>query len=813
MNRIAQLSTSLALIALAAPAAAQGVPTPEEHLGRALGTDFELADWAEVSGYYERLAAASPRVTLENLGQTTEGRDFLRSVITSERNHARLETIRAMAARIADPRGLSETDRAALVEEAPLVLFITPTMHATETAATEMAMRLAYELSTSDEEPWATAREELVVVLFPTINPDGLDRVVHWYREHVGTPYEATGLLELYQWYSGHDNNRDWFGLAQAETRLVTEQIYGVWHPQVYWDVHEQGSTSERFFVPPFRDPLNPNLDPGIITAIDALGSRILWDMTREGLTGISTGVTYDMWWNGGNRNVPVRHNIIGLLTEAAGVDIATPLFLQQSRLRPPGDLPTYGPSNRFPDPWPGGWWRLADIHEYELAFARSLLGTLSRDRATFLRNSLDAAQRCIDRGIDGAPRAWILPAGQRDVGATRRLCDILLRHGVELHVAQDDFVADGRDWPAGSVVILGEQPYSAHVKDLLEVQRYPEGSAPYDVAGWTLPLLLGVRRVEVMEAFDAPLTQVTDAARAVAGIGGAGAGDARELDAAESDTWPRLFEALDRSIATTWVSSGDSAGRWALGAGGENDHGWPVVTSLPRIGVYAPWQGLMNEGWLRWVLDTFELPFVRVRNEMLRAGELDDFLDVLIIPSFSERQLDHGRSPGTVPEQYTRGLDPEGAVAIEEFVRGGGTLVTMASSADWAIELFELPVRDVTGDGGFSCPGSVLRTVPVEHTLTAGLPRSQAVFFSRSAAWEVDAEDDVDVLLRYAPSRVLLSGWIQGEDVIQNRAAWVRARRGEGSIHLFAFRPQYRSWSQATFPLLFRAVLLGGAK
>ena len=165
-------------------------------------------------------------------------------------------------------------------------------MHSTETAGTEFGMDFAWNLITSDAEPYRTAREQLVVVLVPTVNPDGLDEVVHWYREHVGTPYEATGLLRLYQHYAGHDNNRDWFGLALEETRLVTEQIYKVWHPTVYWDVHQQGSTGERFFVPPFRDPLNPNLDAGVVTAIDALGSRALFDMTSEGLTGISTGVS-----------------------------------------------------------------------------------------------------------------------------------------------------------------------------------------------------------------------------------------------------------------------------------------------------------------------------------------------------------------------------------------------------------------------------------------------------------------------------------------------------------------------------------------
>src|SRR5690606_4027719 len=145
-----------------------------------------------------------------------------------------------------------------------------------------------------------------------------------------------------------------------------------------------------------------------------------------------------------------------------------------------------------------GGWWRLRDVIDYEHAFARSLLGSIAREPGIWTANALEAAERAIARGAAGAPRAWIVPSDNADVAAARRLCDALLASGVELGVAERDFAADGRRWPAGSVVIAAEQPYGTHVKDLFEVQQYPDGDPPYDVAGWTLPLLLGVRRVEV---------------------------------------------------------------------------------------------------------------------------------------------------------------------------------------------------------------------------------------------------------------------------------------------------------------------------
>jgi hypothetical protein len=815
-------------------AVAQDVTAPGAFLGRPVGADFELADWSEVSGYHRLLGEESPRVSVEVIGQSTKGRDFLLTVVSSEENMARLDEIRAVSARLADPRGLADAEVPGLLARGRPVLFVSLGMHSNETAAPQFGMELAHRLAMSDAEPYRSAREQLVVVIAPCLNPDGMDEIVAWYRQTVGGPYEAADLLELYQEYAGHDNNRDWFMLSQAETRLVSEQLYSVWRPQVYWDVHQQGQRNERLFVPPFRDPLDPNLDPGVIAGIDALGSRALLDLTRAGLTGVSTGVTYDMWWNGGNRNVPVRHNIIGLLTEAASVNIASPVFMPRDTLRAPSGLDGYAPSNRFPAPWPGGWWRLRDIIDYEHAFAESLLGSLAREPQVWMRNTLEAARRSVAAGADGAPRAWILPADNRDPDAVRRLADSLLLTGVELHVATEPLSADGRRWPAGSLVIRRDQPYGQHVKDLFEVQRYPDGDPPYDVAGWTLPLLMGVHRVEVVGEIEGALRRVSGADEAVAAFAPLTEAERESgpLDSARGDSWRAVIARLADGGHASFATSGAEAGSFRLsggqgslagapgagsapGAGDEGDTAL-TVSRLPRIGLYAPWSGSMDEGWMRWVLDTWELPYVRVRNEMLRAGGLSDLLDVLILPGVGARQLDDGRAHGSVPAAYSGGLDPEGAVAVEEFVRGGGTLVAVEDSCAWAIELFGLPLEDVTrteAGRGFACPGSVLRAVPADAPLAAGLPASLAVFFSRSAAFRVEAESggglEPEVLLRYAGARLLLSGWIREEQVIEGQAAWVRVGVGKGRVHLFGFRPQYRSWSQGVFQLLFRTLLL----
>ncbi|MDZ4772541.1 MAG: M14 family metallopeptidase [Planctomycetota bacterium] len=806
-----------------ARAQSAAVTTPEAHLGHALAADFTLPDWNTVRGYFEKLDGESPRVVFEKLGSTAEGRDFVLATISSEANVANLAALKRYNALLADPRGATPEQRSEALEQGRVFLCISNAMHATECAAPQFAMQFAYELATSDAEPWKSTREQCVVLVIPCTNPDGLDLVSDWYKANVGTPFEATELTRLYQLYAGHDNNRDWFTLTQPETRLVTKLLYETWRPQVYWDVHQMGARAERMFVPPFRDPLNPNLDPGIITAINLLGTRAQLDMTREGRTGVASGGTFDMWWNGGNRNVPVRHNIVGLLTEAASCKLATPIFQQKNDLTAPDGVKGYVPSNKFPTPWPGGWWRLASIVDYEMSFARSLIGSLARERRFFLENALEAADRTLAAGRGDGVQAWIIPADQRDRGATRRLADVLIATGIELHVADAEVSADGRLYPKGSIVIRRDQPYGSHVKDLFEVQRYPAGDPPYDVAGWTLPSLFGVRRVEVNELVASASHRVRDADEAVRGIRlDVQAGEARS--ARDSDAWKSLFSGLAAGKSFAFETRADVAGRFVANSISADAF---AIARMPRIGLYSPWSGDMDEGWMRWVFDTFGVKYTIVRNEMLRAGALGDFLDVLVLPGVGAGELDKGRASGSVSEDFTGGLDPEGAVAVEEFVRTGGSLVAVGASTKWAIELMNLPVVDVTAAPEakeFSCPGSVLRTVPgTLPPFTTDLDESIAVFFSRGLAFREMTEKEridagttkrtVDVVLRYAPTRLLMSGWIQKPELIEDRAAWARVGHGTGNVHLFGFRPQYRGWSHAAFQLLFRAIVLEAKK
>ncbi|MFN0059020.1 MAG: M14 family metallopeptidase [Planctomycetota bacterium] len=850
------MASLAALLVLASQTFLLAAPpqSPNEFLGRPICADFELADWEAIARYFRELDLASERIVVERVDGTTEGRDFLIAIISSEENLRNLPELKRKARRIADPRGLGATERAELLASARPFVFISCNMHSTEIASAEMSMQLAHELATSEAEPWKSARRELVVVLIPSVNPDGQDQVVKWYRQIRGTPFEAADLTELYQLYAGHDNNRDWFMLSLQETRIVTRLLYREWLPQVYWDVHQQGSKRERMFVPPFRDPLNPNLAPGVVCGIGALGARMLFDLTTEGLTGVSTGVTYDLWWAGGNRNIPLRHNMVGLLTEAASANLASPMFLPISELVAPRDIETgYRPSNRFPLPWPGGWWRVGDIAKYELAAARSLLASVAREPRTYLQITLDAATEAAREKADDPPFAWLLTPDIRDRNALARLLNSLIESGVEVESAQAPFQADGLAYAAGTLIIRRAQPYGEYVKDLFEVQRYPDGPAPYDVAGWTLPLLLGVRRVEVITRFEVATQRATTVAAALAALPRAprAALPWPALDGLDGESFRGVIALLaagvpvgqlraakeDDVIGDFVVANEDEVRARAVLAPmqielrsvvrAEKTEAFANSTRplrLPRLGLYAPWTSSMDEGWTRWVLEHYELPYQRVRNEAIRAGRLNDWLDVLILPNISEETLRNGRREGSVFPRFAGGLEPEGLVAIEEFVRAGGVLITFEQSSDFAINLFALPLENVAaakGDDGFKCPGSILRTVVVDDTeWTAGFDNSQPVFFSDSRAYRIKAKEKdkekedlkkhprIDTLLRFPESSVLLSGWVKKPDQIAGAGAWLTASIDAGRVHLFSFRPQYRSWSQTTFKMLLRAIL-----
>ncbi|MBN2289473.1 MAG: peptidase M14, partial [Candidatus Glassbacteria bacterium] len=686
----------------------------------------------------------------------------------------------------------------------------------------------------------------------PSANPDGQQMIVDYYDKYLGTDYEGGMLPWLYHHYAGHDNNRDWFFLNLAETDALVDILYGDWHPQVLVDVHQMGSAGVRMFVPPFYGPPNPNYPSLIWNQIELLGTAMKYGLAAAGKTGVGSNAYYSAWYQGSVRPNATQHNITALLTESASVRIATPVFIDPSELRgTEKGLPEYEPRLNFTEPWPGGWWRLRDIVDYQIISQKALIGACSKYRREFLDAFYRMAGDALHLSGRGAPWAYLVPPGQDSPGSVARMLKIFERTRCEMHRAGRSFQVDEGVFPEGTVVLELDQPYGRFIKDLLElkeypdVRKYPEGPPmpPYDNAGWSVGLMMGVEVVEVQSPFVAQLELLEAAPLPPALCSGSPA----LLDCRDVNSY-RAVNRLLAQGASLWRCSAaftSAARRWPAGTffieaepqvldrvaqdcrvslyRAERP---PAVERLPlkpsRIGLYRGWLPSMDEGWTRLVLDRFEFDYERLDKQRVKKGKLKADYRVIILPSMGADAIVEGAHPESeseslrnLPPEYRGGIGKEGVRELERFVRAGGTLVCLREACSLPIREFHLPVREDLKDVAqqeFFCPGSLLRlSVDSSHPVGYGMPEEAAAFYADGfpLATEIPRSNDADrrVVARYPKQDLLLSGWIIGDRHLQGKPAVVDVSLGQGHIVLCGFGVQNRAQTYGTFKLLFNAI------
>jgi len=323
------------LILAALPLFAAPIQSPSKFLGIEVGADRVLADYKQIVSYFRALDAASPRVEIEDLGRTTLGNDFIMAIISSEANMKNLPRIREIAKRLADPRGASDAEIESLVREGKTVVLVTCNIHASEIGASQMAMEWAYALATAQDAETRRRLDEVVILLVPSLNPDGQIMETEWYRKNVGTASEGGRMPWIYHHYVGHDNNRDWFMLTQKETQALNRAVYHEWFPQVWLDEHQMGSNGPRIFVPPYSDPVDTDIHPLVWREVNLIGSNMAFRLEQSGKSGVIYGFSYDAYWPGGTKNTAWYKNISGLLTEVASARLATERQYGQRRMPP----------------------------------------------------------------------------------------------------------------------------------------------------------------------------------------------------------------------------------------------------------------------------------------------------------------------------------------------------------------------------------------------------------------------------------------------------------------------------------------------
>jgi hypothetical protein len=745
------------------------IPAPASVIGFEPGTDRKLPEWQQVVSYFKALDAASPRITVRVLGKTTLGRPFIAAFIGDSAALANLPRIKEAQRKLSDPRLTTDAQRAALERDGKVVVLVTSSIHSTEVGGILTPMPLAYRLVTAEDAEAKAIRRNTIVIMVPSLNPDGVDIVGSWYKSSLGTTWEGTSPPTLYHYYTGHDNNRDWYAFTQVETQMVIDSLYSVWHPQIVNDIHQQGSEGTRIFIPPYMDPIEPNIDPVIAAGVAQMGKSMTWRLTMDGLTGVANNTSYDAW-------TPARayqhyHGAIRILTETASAQLASPIDIRFESLRPGYNVDPKVTGVDFLTLWKGGHWTIGDIVRYQTSASWALLAQAADDRALWLASYSTVQKHSVaGRNAPGRsdwPATIVIPAQPARDTAVNFALRILQRGQVEVDRASASFTANGRTFPAGSYLISTAQPYGGFAKTLLENQRYPDlreypggpPKRPYDVTAHTLPLLFGFN-VEFVK------DPVTTASTRVAPV-----------------------------AATPWVADGLTGNR------------------SRRIAIFANASPSMDEGWTRWVFDQYRIPFTTISARDIRAGNLRSRFDAIIIPDQNPRAIANGPQ-ARYPDSLKGGVGEPGAEALGTFVDDGGTLIAFNDASEYAIDALSLPVKnqlDSVRPSDFYAPGSLLRVeIDKSNPLAAGYTApEEAVWFESSPAFTVTDPSRVSVVMRYpdADTNPLMSGWLLGAPKLAGKAAMVDVRRGKGHVVLFGFRPQYRAQTMATYPLLWNAL------
>jgi hypothetical protein len=776
------------------------VPTPREHLGYTPGDDYKLADYADVTGYFRKLAAASDRILLQQFGVSANGKPMLVAFLSSPENLKRLDHYRGISRKLA-LGDASRQQAQSLAAEGKAIVWIDSGLHASEVAPVQHSFDLAYRLITQEDEETRRIRGNVILMQVPVINPDGLDLVAHWYRKNVGTPYELAPLPWLYHKYAGHDNNRDWFMLNLPETRHVSRLLFQEWFPQIVYNQHQAPAFPARIFVPPYAEPLNPNIPAPVMEGINVIGGWIKERFATEGKTGVISYTGYDAWWNGGLRSVPAFHNMHGILTETALFSYATPgnYTLKDLPERFSNGIPTREPSVFYQRPWLGGKWGIRDAIDYMLTADFAILDLASSRKSAFLLKAWEMARVSMD---EKSPYAYVVPATQWDPSAAQDMLRRLQLSGIRVHSAQSPFQAGGKSYAAGSYVILAAQPFRSYLRDLMEPQVYPvirpggTGAVrrPYDVAGWTLWMSMGVEVDRIDSVFEASLQS--------AGV-----------------------------IAEPAASTDPKQNAYFLS-----------LASKPRVALYEPYTANMDTGWTQYVLDQYRIPHTLLHNADFSGEKFAADFDTIILASQPQSSILHGardgepsgrgRSPGDMQAlqrpEFTGGIALAGAAKLERFVRSGGTLIAFDAATELPVDLFPLPLRSVLRpsttepvSNGYYSPGSIIRIdVDTSHPLAAGMPKNAYAFTTGGQAWDISllarfnsGDREVRSVARYARSNLLASGWLSGESTVLGKHILIEARHGKGRVILFGFRPQFRAQTAGTLKLLLNAIYLGSSK
>ena len=460
------------LLFFSAMVATAQVPTPESVLGHKPGDDFFLATYDESLAYFQKLASSTDKLKLARVGKTTRGLDWYVAYISSAKNLAELDKYKDTAKKLALVKGLSDADAHALARTGRAIVHIDGGLHATEVAGAQHTIQLAYNLVTKTDPETTAILDNVILVLWFSINPDGQNQVAKWYRSNLGTSYEVSPVPGLWQEYIGHDNNRDGYMNNMVESQTITKAVLD-YYPQVFYNHHQTAPFPARIWIPPFAEPISANPHPLMWRWVNKFGTSMAAYLDEHDMPGAMHRGRFDDWYPGFVDHVNSFRNTVSFLTETALYRYATPHFYTVDEF--PRDKQDLKAEVFYSSPWRGGWWHLRDATNYMLGASMAVLDTAAKSREELLFNRYQAGRDVIKRFETDPPYAYVIPQEQHDLPTAAILVEKLLINGIEVHQATRDFKVNGSTYKSGDWVVLMDQPFASLVKELFEPQHYPD--------------------------------------------------------------------------------------------------------------------------------------------------------------------------------------------------------------------------------------------------------------------------------------------------------------------------------------------------
>ncbi len=803
------------------------ITPPQDFFGFLPGKDYKLVRYDEVVDYFKKLSSETEKLKLYNLGKTTLGNSLYMVVLSSEENIKNLDNILNYSKEVFFPKDTSREYLENLKKNSKVVIAITMNLHSVEIASSQTAPRLVYEILT--DKRFNKILDDVVLLIFPSTNPDGQILVTNWYRKTLGTELEGTFPPELYHYYAGHDNNRDWYYFNLKETWLVSKILYHEFFPQILVDEHQMGMYGARLFVPPYIEPITPSVHPLIWRYIDSFGNYTALELQRYGKKGVAKKILFQGAYIGATDDTLWLHNGIGILFESASTKLATPVFVDKSELKLKWGENEYEKTIDFPDPWKGGWWRLNDIVEYQLVASKTIIKYAKSMKNEIIEDISKIALEQVKKGNSSPPYAFVVRDPFKDRGAVYKLVDMLMKGGVKVEVLKENTVIDDVILRKGSIVIKTAQPYRPYILELLQVRKFPEKYEPYDFSTWSVPPKLGLKLFKINRPAELKTEKIEDSDE-ILKVKNRDNENFKFLCFSPENIFSyKLLNAVFKSkneiyfdkdkelfIVKNKKSILELGNKLGIKFNGCRNNS-KIRVKKKRIGVFSPSLEAMDEGWLRWTLDEFGFAYERIKPDNFEKKIKK--IDVLIFPNISSGSIESGfeeiyiRYFGEGIKKLAKGIGKKGKEALKVFLKNGGEIIFIGNSLKYVTKNLGLPVR-VSDSKGIKVNGSIVKAIKEKSLYTVGLGKKVNVFLTSPLVLSTSIPFSGKNVSRRVYLRIpekgdiLVSGFIKGEKKLYRAPLFVEVKKGKGKVILISFSPHLRGQTWETFRLLFNPLI-----